>query len=710
MKQLEVNGLGMLAFLGKTIILLMAAFSLLAMPQQTETSSSSIPLTFATKGPHLYVELITQTQQIPLDRPFWIALHFQPAPGWHTYWRNPGDSGEPPKVKWDLPGGLEIGPAQWPIPTSIDVEHLRNFGYKGESLLLFEARYTPKATPAPTLRFFADLTWLVCAKECIPGSGSVTLSMPTAEAAQVNTAKQDLFSQFLARLPDSTIRPVNANIGDDKLRLQFETALPKDATLQFFPLQENLIENQSQQRWEIKDETTVATIPLNALFFKAPKVIEGLVTVNNQSGFYVSGPVTMATIDESENYQDKTTQTAGLENNVLSLGIAASFAFLGGLILNIMPCVFPVLALKALSFSKLNDRRSALQYGLAYTVGVVVSFWLIALTLVVFRHLGNAADWGFQLQSPGFVTALIYFFFLMAFSLLGAFTPGTRLMGIGGDVSQVPGIRGALTTGVLAVVVASPCSAPLMAPAIGYALQTSSLEAIIIFSSLGLGFALPLMLLAIYPNSHRLLPAPGPWLQTFKEAMAFPLLLTVIWLLWVLAGLRSATQVALVSSGLVAIGAVLWLLPKKPSATRFVAISMLLIAAAYPFFTRQADSSHQEFYEKTTFSLTDLEARRAKGEKIFVNLTADWCITCKVNEAAVLNTEGLKNLFKQEKIVYMVGDFTKPNSEISAHLNRFQRSGVPLYLFYDGEAPAIVLPQLLSYREVETAIRKNRLE
>ncbi len=393
----------------------------------------------------------------------------------------------------------------------------------------------------------------------------------------------------------------------------------------------------------------------------------------------------------------------------ISLWLALSFALLGGIILNLMPCVFPVLSLKALSLATAHHSAHKQHlHGWAYTTGIVATFSAAALAILAARASGEAIGWGFQLQSPIFIALLAYLFCAMGFSLSGLSHFGSNWMGVGQSLTQQQGLRGSFFTGALAALVASPCTAPFMGAALGYALTQPTLIGLSVFISLGLGMALPFLILSHLPHLARYLPRPGAWMDNLKQLLAFPLYLTAIWLLWVLGRQINSDATALVACGIVAIAFAMWLQQNHPSRwTQLLSASALLLALLLPFKLttgpeQQAQNSADSQWQD--YSATRLSQLRNSGQAVFVNLTADWCITCLVNEKVALNTTAVSQAFKQHKIAILKGDWTNRAPEISRLLHSYQRSGVPLYLYYPADMPvgedpslgARVLPQLLS--------------
>ena len=388
----------------------------------------------------------------------------------------------------------------------------------------------------------------------------------------------------------------------------------------------------------------------------------------------------------------------------ISLATVLLFALIGGMILNLMPCVFPILSIKVLSFTTTHQSiRSRHIHGLVYTAGVVLSFVAIAVVMLALRAAGESIGWGFQLQSPLFVIFLVYLFFVMGLGLSGYLEIGSNLMALGQLSKSHEGLMSSFMTGVLATIIASPCTAPFMGPALGFAISQPTYVALLVFACLGLGMALPFILLAWIPGLTKRLPRPGAWMDTFKQFLAFPLYITAVWLLWVAGRQTSMDVAAAVITGLVLLvmGLWLWKLSARP-AGKLLAVAVLGAALAAPVITLSEDSEASDFQ---TYSPERLAELRASGQPVFINLTADWCITCLVNERVALGSEKLAQLMDNQGIVYLKGDWTNSDPQITALLNQFQRSGVPLYLVYPrGSGPAQILPQILSESMVIEAL------
>lgn len=385
-------------------------------------------------------------------------------------------------------------------------------------------------------------------------------------------------------------------------------------------------------------------------------------------------------------------------------------AFLGGMILNLMPCVLPVLSMKVMQLARPHDNRTSQLHGLAYMAGVLISFIGIAAIMLGLRASGNAVGWGFQLQQPWFVASMVYLFFMLALSMIGLFHIGQRWMGMGQELTQRQGIQGAFFTGVLAVAVASPCTAPFMGSALGYAVTESGPAALGIFAVLGFGMALPMTLISFIPAAGRLLPKPGLWMERLKQFFAFPLFATATWLLWVLGNQAGTTAMAIILLGCIALSFALWSFNGGHTVTRVLGFISLLAAITLPFSDQLQQQPENRAERHEAYSTARLAELRRSGQAVFVDLTADWCITCLANEKSTLETDTVQQAFRDAGIVYLVGDWTHFNPEISALLSEYQRSGIPLYLLFPpvADAPAMILPQILSKDIVLDAIATNK--
>jgi thiol:disulfide interchange protein len=664
---------------------------------------------------HTEAELISEMTQARPGEQAWVALRLRPDVGWHTYWRNPGDSGLPTRLSWTLPAQVEAGEIHWPYPEVERIGDIVNYGYAQETLHLVPVSIPADWPVGKPLLLKAQAKWLVCADICIPGEAGLSLSMPVSgNAPRADPRWVDAFADARARLPQAVNWPARFDVASDTVSLTVETtALEGAQQLSWFPLPNDLVSHSAPQRVVVNAQAVRITQPRSDYFVKAPEKLQGVLVVTQR------GDTRAYTIAASP---EVVTAASGARGSLAAIAVPAEgfagspslmlvllFALLGGLILNLMPCVFPVLSIKAVSLLEAQDETAARKraHALAYTAGVLVSFLALAGILLMLRGSGNALGWGFQLQQPLFVAALAYLFFAMGLSLSGMVQFGTRLMGVGQSLVQIDSLRGSFFTGVLAVVVASPCTAPFMGVAMGYALVQPVALALLVFLALGLGLALPFLLLGFMPSLARVLPRPGAWMETFKQVMAFPLYLTVVWLLWVLGGLSDRHGMAVALVGLTLVGLALWLWNRSGRVSALIRLVALLAALAllwHPALQPRPGVVVTTQAEWQPWSETRVKELRESGRTIFVNFTADWCVTCLVNERGALRSELVRKAFDENDVVYLKGDWTRPDPAISAALARFGRSGVPLYLVYRGGAEPQVLPQLLTPESVATAL------
>jgi thiol:disulfide interchange protein DsbD len=649
-----------------------------------------------------------------------LALVFEIRPGWHTYWRNPGDSGDPPRVHWTLPEGVEAGPLRWPRPEVIPVGPLANYGYSGRAVHLIALSVPAQWPIGEPVHIRADVDWLVCEEECIPESGRFDLTLPTGAAlgpGPIDPLQADVFAAARAGLPDGRIEGAVLGVAGAGLGL----LVPADGLSDkidgawFFAGEWGLIEHAAEQPWRLVDGQLRIDLSPGALSDQASP--EGLLVIADARGEVRSYEVAAVRGPLPDGIA---------RDRPIGLPLAFAFALLGGLILNLMPCVFPILAMKALSLiNGLSGQgpeaaRERVLHGLAYTAGVLLFFAGLAVLLLALRAGGSAVGWGFQLQYPPFVVFMAYVFFVIGLSLAGAVTIGSRLMSLGGARTG-SGTAGAFGTGALAALVAAPCTAPFMGAALGYAVTLSWPLALAIMLTLGFGLALPFLALSLLPRLARLLPKAGAWMETLKQALAFPMFAAAAWLVWVLSVQTGSAGVALVLGGLVLLAFGLWLGERTRglhSARRrwgLAATSVALVAALYlgvatdrlAVPTLSEGESSASGLASVPYSPERLAAARDERRPVFVNMTAAWCITCLVNERVALSTSDLARTFADSGVLYLKGDWTNRDPAITAYLADHGRNGVPLYVFYPPDGDPQVLPQILTEDMVLRALRAS---
>ncbi len=677
--------------------------------------------------------LVADVTAIEPAKPFTLGLRLRMKPNWHVYWRNPGDSGLPPEVAWTLPDGFSAGEIAWPAPHRIPVQSLMNYGYAGEVVLLVPVTPGLDLSPSKPARIEGKLTYLVCEEICIPGSADLRLDVPVAQPgteAELDSANAALFTRARAALPVEPPWPVRLSATPEgRLVLGAEAPGLKADTIRdaaFFPYSESAIENAAPQ--DLAVDESGFRLTLTRADDKAPPRSElaGILTFDEQVDgspvrrAYAIGtaPPLAGTQPAAAEAPIQSTLPAASADDALTIWSAAGLALLGGVLLNLMPCVFPVLSIKVLSLVKqAGDTPSRVRlHGLAYTAGVLASFLALAGLLIALKAGGAGIGWGFQLQSPIMVAGLAYLLFAMGLSLSGVVHVGAGIAGLGDGLTRRAGLQGSFFTGVLATVVATPCTAPFMGAAVGFALTQAPLVGLTVFGSLGLGLALPFLALTLWPGALRAMPRPGAWMETLKGVLAFPVYLTVAWLIWVLSQQVGSEGLLVALVGLVLVGFSAWAWARASSAgalgqplARAVALAALLAAAGFVMLAARdhaADQTKALAQGTEPFTQTRLDALRAQGRNVFVDMTAAWCITCQVNERGTLASGEIRDAFKARDIVTLRGDWTNQNPEITRLLERHGRSGVPLYLLYQGNAEPAVLPQILTRANVLAEVEK----
>jgi thiol:disulfide interchange protein len=654
--------------------------------------------------PALYAESAT----VAPGQTLWTDLHLTIAPGWHIYWKNPGDSGLPTEIDWALPPGFTAGAIEWPTPERFQLGPIANYGYAGNADLLVPLSAPPGLAADGTPHIAAQVKYLVCSEICIPGEAQVSLDL-AAGSGTLDPAEAARFAAARQALPIAAPFTVQFVTGKSDLRLIVPAAAIIGLTqpsATFFPDADNAIDHSAEEKVERRDgglELVLATAtgPTAAV----PKTLDGVLALRGADGHARAYRISAA--------PGAAAPAAG--RGTIGAWQAVLFAFIGGLILNLMPCVFPILSLKVLSFATAEAGKRH-HHGVAYAAGVVLSFAALGGALITLRAGGAAIGWGFQLQSPLVVALLAYLMLAMGLSLSGVAEFGAGIAGVGGGLAERRGLFGAFFTGVLAVLVATPCTAPFMGAAFGFALVAPAALALAIFVALGAGMAAPMLAASLVPGAARLLPRPGAWMATLKQVLAFPLYGTAAWLIWVLIQEVGPEGSLMALFGLVAIGFAVWVYGR----TRFaatgarrlggglagagLAAAVALAAMLQPAAGRAPVTNDGLAYED--FTPARLAALTAERKPVFVNLTAAWCLTCIVNERATLDRDAVRDAFAAHHVVALKGDWTRQDPEIARFLQSYGRSGVPLYLLYDGNGTATVLPQILTEAEIIDAVGK----
>lgn len=643
---------------------------------------------------------------------FEVLLRQDIDPGWHTYWKNPGDSGAPPDISWQAPAGVTIGELAYPYPERIPYGPLMNFGYHDQVLMPFTVAVDDDFD-AQSVELQGEGRVLVCADICIPQKVSVSLSIPVGVSIP-NQQSRQLFNRASTLIPTpinivSSLEMVGAQI---KLNLGLPGVQDdRLSNVDYFPFEPELIDNPAEQRHQMTVEGLSLMLVPGYAFDATDADFSGVVVVTESVGDGLTSSFQFTTS------QGLAASSPITNRDGMSLWLAVLFAFIGGIILNLMPCVFPVLSIKVLSLveSVHVDGSSIKWHGLAYGAGVVLSFVGIAALLIALRSSGAAIGWGFQLQSPVVVALLAYLFLVIGLNLMGLFEFNLSFLSVG-DEPQNEGYLSSVSTGVLATVVAAPCTAPFMGAAVGFALLQSSYTGVIVFAALGAGMAMPYVLLCYSPGLLGRLPKPGNWMLVLKQVLAFPMFASAIWLVWVLGIQSGPTAMMQVMAGGLSLAFAVWLLPFATSGgsgsrlfARVLGIGLLIlaiyVAVQQTAVIRSNITGGVEIEEGAApYSQENLDQALLSGP-VFVNFTAAWCITCKVNELNALDRPAVKSAFEKKGITYLKADWTNEDPEITAALQVHGRSGVPLYLLYanKSERPEI-LPQLLTETIVLNAL------
>lgn len=685
-------------------------------------------------------ELIAEETAIQSGRPFWVALHLKIDNGWHVYWKNPGDAGIPVRVDWKLPPGFQVKALQWPVPEKLTLEGMVGYGYHSEVVLLVEM--TPPANlPSHAIPLQAEVKWLVCSSSaCVPGSSVVKLEMnaSTAEPSK-NESVASIFKAARAVLPtpNEEVKTVEKQ-GVIQLQISDVGADPETiAGVAFFPEENNVIDHSFEPVVSVdKSSKTGYLVSLKGSDEVGAKVknLKGVlvVTATEDKGgvhaFDIDSPIHYESDDHFVGFSDalktlplpKAMPAPSSSSFEGGVGLAILFAFLGGMILNLMPCVLPVLSLKVMSFVQMAGQKRSLSisHGAMFSLGVIISFWMLAGLMLVLRAYGQSVGWGFQLQEPIFVAILAAILFVFALGMFGLFEWGLSLASMAGQVESDK-VRGSSSftasffSGVLATAVATPCTGPFLGSAVGFAFTLPVFQALLIFTALGIGMAFPYMILSLFPSCLRFIPKPGPWMKTFKELMGFLLLASVLWLLWVFsAQTNTMSLICLLAAFLCfSIGAWVYGFASNPATRKvkkvfaYAVIVLLVIAGGQIALLPKSTWSHEETSGKPDsawagwedFSPERVAQLEKEGTPFIIDFTAKWCLICQANHL-VLASGSVNKKFDEAGVVKIKADWTKSDPHITEALGRYGRNSVPLYVLHsgvEGKEPSI-LPQVLT--------------
>jgi thiol:disulfide interchange protein DsbD len=674
-------------------------------------ASSAFAASSSADALHLHVQIIAPAAQLSPGASSEAGLYFKLDPGWHVYWQNAGDSGEPPHIQWTLPDGITAGPLQFPAPQRLPLGPLMDFGYENEVLFSFNLDVASSAKPGPVV-LHAKVAWLVCREVCIPGRAELEVDrMIPAAGAQVAEVSPDkeLYDRLVGRLP----KPLPANDSAvfqptaSGFRLAVSTG-QRETQAVFFPEDQNVVDNPAPQQLTPTPKGFFLDLKKDANLAANPAKLNGVIELSGGRNYEIAAmPGTIAVVPAF---------------SFAALARIVGLAFLGGLILNLMPCVFPVLFLKGLALvNSGNEEKHKLRaHGFVYTAGILVSFWALVALLLGLRAAGSTLGWGFQFQSPVFLSLMAGLLFFLGLSLAGQFEIGLTLTSAGGSLAAKQGYAGSFFTGVLAVVVATPCTAPFMGAAIGYALAQPAAVTFAVFTALALGLAAPYVALTLQPAWTRLLPKPGVWMDILKQATSVPIFATVIWLAWVLATAYGAALLAALLGSFLLLAIAGWFLgrwPAKRGATAVAALIVLAVVAACIVAPKKfgavpsstaAQPSPGGAASGTTWQPWSADAVQhafAAGQPVFVDFTASWCLSCQVNERVALDRPEVMQAFAAANVLLLRADWTREDPAITQALTDLGRSGVPVYALYTpGESTPQLLPQVLTPAIVTDAL------
>jgi thiol:disulfide interchange protein/DsbC/DsbD-like thiol-disulfide interchange protein len=682
--------------------------------------------------------LVSEVSSIAAGQSFWVALEFDIRDGWHTYWRNPGDSGQATTIKWRLPPGFTAGDIVWTTPHRFELPPLMNYGYAKHAVHLVKIAAPGDLRAGAPVVLSGKASWLVCADVCIPEDAELQLKLPVSGGMGALDPKDAaLFAAARSEVPSAEPAATTARISGGQLVIalgkEWGATLPQIKSLTFFPYAEGGIEYAAPQALTRTKDAVELAVKLGDRP-PPPGAVRGVLVATELSGsdtvtvpmeIAANLPATAVTAGTPASpgasaIPGASASTGGGKTNT-SLPVLMLLAILGGLILNLMPCVFPVLSIKAIGLVEQAQKHPAKvrAKGLVFAAGVISSMLCLAAVLLALRAGGEQIGWGFQLQSPLFVTLLVYLLLAVGLNLSGVFEVGGGLAGVGDGLTQGEGFRASFFTGVLTTLVATPCTAPFMAFAVGAALTQPPVIALCIFAALGFGLALPYLLLSFAPWMRRALPKPGAWMDTLKQIFAFPIYASAAWLLWVLAGQTSSFGLGAALAGAILIAFAAWAYQKSKSsaaAGRAAALVTATLAVLLAIFlpVRFADvaaaasgaSGAQAADEWQPYDAAQVAKLNAAGKPLLVNFTASWCLTCLVNERNAFTDSAVQETFRNKGVTLMKGDWTTRNPAITQALAAFGRAGVPLYVVYNskpGSSEPVILPQLLTPGAVQGA-------
>ena len=711
-------------FLLALVLIALNAFSTGASAQISFTNKAPASAVVTTE--QVRAELLAWAPEgVEAGKPVWVGLQLAHQPEWHTYWKNSGDSGLPTLLEWTLPAGVTAGEIAWPTPKKIPVGTLANYGYEGTVLLPVPLSVAP-GLQATQLDIKLKAAWLVCKKECIPQEGDFLLQIPVKSSTALRSS---VFAAAFAARPQplgGAGSQIEVSAKTIRVALSGLPAALHGKTLDFFPETGGVIEPAApwQQAWQ--GAVWTAQVPLSGQRSESPAHMPVVVAFKD-AAYRIEAPVKGPWPAVAAAAAVPPALEAALKANAALLGAAPTGsstpplgliaallgALLGGMILNLMPCVFPVLAIKMLSFAQVKDRAARLRTGLAYSAGAILSFLALGALLLGLRAAGEQLGWGFHLQNPAVVAALALLFTVLGLNLAGLFEFGNFLPSRVANLQAKNPTINAFLTGVLATAIASPCTAPFMGASLGYAIGLPAWQALAVFAAIGFGMALPYLAASTVPAVARALPRPGPWMLTFKQLMAFPMFATVAWLVWVLGQQSGIDGAGALLALLVLLALVLWSLTLKGRTRTLIATFSIAMGAIAVWAIGQNIVKPLEASAVTATSERwqawapgRVEQLTAQGRSVLVDFTAAWCVTCQYNKTTTLSNAGVLADIDAKNVALLRADWTRRDSAVTAALAQLGRSGVPVYVIYKpGRAP-VLLSEILSVDEVRAELAK----
>lgn len=674
--------------------------------------------------PHLHVQLVIPQDTLYPTGSNEIGLYFKLEPGWHIYWKNAGDSGQPPRIKWTLPDGVTAGDMQFPAPKRLPLGPLMDFGYEGEVL------FPLKLSVAPTVKegkgvLHAKVDWLVCREVCIPGKAELETTLQLLAHEPPAAAGSGLDAELMERFAKALPKPLPTNSkavfqpAPGGFRLGVDTG-KRESSAEFFPSDQDILDNPAPQKLTPTPTGLILELKKDANLSANPTALKGVLVLSGGRAYELAA-------------QPGKVAAPAPALSGLALLKKSGLAFLGGLLLNLMPCVFPVLFLKGLALVRSgNQERHALRtHGFVYAAGILVSFWLLVALLLGLRAAGAVLGWGFQFQSPIFLALMAGLLFFLGLSLAGQFEIGLTLTSAGGSLAAKEGYTGSFFTGVLAVVVATPCTAPFMGAAIGYALAQPAAVTFAVFTALALGLAAPYVALTLQPAWTRWLPKPGAWMEVLRQAISVPIFATVIWLAWVLAQAYGAAILAALLASFLLLAIAGWFLGRWPAKRWATAVAGVILLAVVGIAIAAPSKLEDPSRALSSLGSEDLKALaglprvagtqsqwepwtpetlaryQAQGRPVFVDFTASWCLSCQVNERVALGQTVVKQAFQAGNVALLRADWTRHDEAITQALTALDRSGVPAYALYaPGQTDPAMLPEVLTPGIVTDALAK----